>query len=69
MDEQSLDAQIDFLHTPAWHALSSEAQIAYLRSLYQQFRREWPDDPDRATLGLLVAGAIDKIRRGNIVKR
>lgn len=59
----TLDEQIDFLDSAGWHALSPDAQEAYLKALYQQFRRELPDDPDLPQISLLVAGCIDKIRR------
>lgn len=59
----TLDEQIDFLDSDAWHTLSAGEQEAYLKRLYQQFRRELPQDPDLPTIGLLVAGCIDNIRR------
>lgn len=53
---------IDFLGSTEFAAWSRTRQADYLREVLQRFRREFPDDPDTAQIGLLVAEFIHKAR-------
>lgn len=55
-----LEQMIAFLSGDEFRAWESERQLAYLREVYRQYRREFPDQ--MPMLAVLLAGMMAKTR-------